>query len=200
MDRKRAFETEARRQRPGSLQRLGLAVLLALTSAALASAQETHSFSASLQGSLGGALGADEPDPGLGNIGLHLGFSWVTQPRTSVLVRLGQVKFSDEQLERLFDPELSYAAIAGQYTYGETYYVSGLFLGIGLYNLEGLLVAGEGAGQSADDTSIGVVFGVTGDFPITRRFSFVAELTAHYADLDETQLFAFAHAGVAFHF
>ena len=158
-------------------------------------AQEPYTFSATIQGSIGGAMGADEPDPGLGNVGFQVGFSWVIQPRTHVVVRFGQVSFSDERLETLFDPELSYAVIAGEYTYQESYYTSGIYLGLGIYNLEGIK-----AGATSHDTSIGVAFGITGDFPMTRRFFILAELSAHYADLDQTQLFGFFHIGAAFRF
>ena len=158
------------------------------------SVSQEKSFTASLQGSLGGALGADEPDPGLGNLGFHLGFSWVVQPQTNVVARAGRIDFSD-RLETVLDPELTYVTIGGEYTYQESYYKSGVYLGVGIYNLEGRIT-----GDSFDDTSVGVVLGITGDFPITAKFSFVAELSAHYADLDTTQFFGFLHAGLAFHF
>lgn len=146
-------------------------------------------------GSLGGALGVEEPDPGIGNTGFQAGFSWVVQPQTNVVTRIGRLDFSGEQLEGLFDPTLTFVTIGGEYTYQESYYKSGIFLGVGFYDLDGQAVAGP-----SDDSSVGVVLGVSGDFPLTSSLSFVAELSAHYADLDRVQLFGFFHAGIAFHF
>ncbi|REK03637.1 MAG: hypothetical protein DWQ36_18995 [Acidobacteria bacterium] len=169
------------------------ALLLALVGPA--SAAESHNFTASLFGTVGGPLDVSGDDPGLGQTGFQLGFAWLTQPKTQVGVRVGQVTMDGEQLEGLFDPELLYATIGGEYRYRETYYESGVFLGLGVYSLEG--IAG---GASVDDSSLGINLGVTGDFPLTRKLSFLAEVSVHSADLDYAQLFAFAHLGLAYHF
>lgn len=167
---------------------------MALLIAAPVSGQDSYSFTASLLGSLGGSLDAD-PDAGLGNTGFQLNFAWVTDVNTHVVARAGELTFSDEQLDQLTDPELRYITLAGEYKFDEHYFRSGLFLGLGYYELEGL----SGL-TTVDDTAIGLTGGATGEFQITRRFSILLELSLHFADLEGPQLFAIGHGGLAFHF
>ena len=179
-----------------TLLRLAPVFLLATALAATpASASDLYNFTASLFGTVGGALDVAGEDPGLDQTGFQLGFAWKTQPKAQVGVRLGQVDMEGEQLEGLFDPELSYATIGGEYRYRESYYDSGVFLGLGVYQLEGIV-----GGAATDDSSIGINLGASGDFPITKRMSFLAEISLHYADLEYAQSFAFAHFGLGFHF
>ena len=174
-----------------------LAGALVLAGAGPAAAQRSqYSFTAALSGSIGGTLDASAPDPGVGNTGFQLAFMWETLPKTRVGLRYGQVDFSDEQIGTLFDPELSYVTIAGEYLYQESYFLSGIYIGLGYYSLEGdRLVAGD-----EDESALGAVLGVSGDFEINERFSILAELSMHWADLTATQLFGFGHLGVAYRF
>ncbi|HVS66568.1 MAG TPA: hypothetical protein VMT85_24050 [Thermoanaerobaculia bacterium] len=158
-------------------------------------ASEARNFRVFATGGLGGPLDAEAPDPGVGNSSFQLGFSWVTQPQARVGIRLGSVDLGDA-VEQLVDPSLDWVTIGGEYLYSETYFESGLYLGLGYYRLDGAL-----DGVSQDDSAVGVVLGATGDFPINQRFSIIGELSVHWADLDQAgQLFGFAHVGVAFSF
>ena len=194
------------RQRPGTRQRpegrpflpvvVTSVLLLGVLGVGQASAQELYNFTASVRGVIGGPLDVDGEDPGFDQTGVQLGISWLTLPKTHVTVRAGIMDMGGEQLGSLFDPELTWISIGGEYTYQESYYTSGLFLSLGLYSLDGNFVDG----MSDDDSSLGVSFGVTGDFPLSRRWSIVGELSAHYADLDYAQLFGTLQGGVAFKF
>ncbi|MEM7048375.1 MAG: hypothetical protein AAF604_01900 [Acidobacteriota bacterium] len=159
-------------------------------------AQDYNSYSVSLAAGLGGSLDADSGD-GIENTALQVGFSFVTEPRTLVGVRLGRIDFDDDEpLESTFGPELTYLTLAGEYRYNEGVYDSGVYLGIGGYRLEGT----NFAGSEVDDTAFGAVLGFTGNFPITRRLAFLVELSGHFADFDDTQFFAIGHGGLSYSF
>lgn len=160
-----------------------------------AAAQELYSFTASAFGGIGGSLDAD-PGEGVGNSSYQIAFSVVTEPRTQVGIRYGEIDLGSGQFERLIGADLTYATVAGEYRFDEGYYEAGLYLGLGGYRLEGTTLGGGGG----DETGIGLVFGATGEFEINRRFGIVVELSGHYADLDQAQFFAMGHAGLAFHF
>ncbi len=172
-----------------------LAGLLALPGAASAQ-DDRYSFHASASLGIGGSLDAN-PDPGFDGESFQLGFSWVTQPRTRVGIRVGQLDFgAEEQLENLLGAELSWVNISGEYRYWDRFYESGIFVGLGLYDMDGLALDGS----DGSDEAIGIVVGVTGDFPITQHFSAQIELAGHWAELDGTQLFGTLHGGVSYSF
>jgi len=87
--------------------------------------------------------------------------------------------------------DLSYLTVAGEYLFNEGYYVSGLFFGIGAYDLETHDPQG-----SENDTGIGASLGVTGEFAISKRIGVLVELSLHWADLDAVSLFGLGHAGM----
>ena len=157
-------------------------------------AQELYNFTFSALGSMGGTTDAN-PDPGFSNNGFQLGASIVTESRVHAALRLGVLDFGDEFVNHLTDAELSYATIAGEYYYHEGWYESGLIFGLGAYQLDGTNLLGE----SEDETAFGITAGVNGLFELTRRFSLVVELTGHWADFDDSNVFIMANAGLAFH-
>ena len=162
-----------------------------------AAAQELYLFSASALGGVGGSLDA-EPGDSLGNVGYQLGFSMLTEPRTHVGVRIGELGLDDDELfGPLSDASLLYATVAGEYRYAHSYYDSGVYLGLGGYRLEGNDVF---TGADADETSLGAVLGVTGEFTITRRVAFLVELSGHWVDFDDQQVFLMGHGGLVVHF
>lgn len=165
---------------------------------AAAQAQEPYNFTASVMGGLGGSTDAD-PGDGIDNLALQLGFKLVTQPRTLLGFRLGRFDLgSDDRFGSLTDAELTYATVAGEYRLRERFYDSGVWFGLGIYRLDGTaLPGGEDGG---DDTAPGLTVGVSGDFQITRKLSFLLELGGHYADLDEANVFVTALAGVGYNF
>ncbi len=167
-----------------------MTVLLLLAGAASAGAQGQYSYTVSLGPTFGGSLDG-EPDGGLDHAGFLASLSWRTQPRTSVGVRVGSTDLSGDQIGTLASPTFRYATIAGEYRFNDLYYESGVFMGLGVYQL------GDGI---ESDEGVGLTLGVTGDFPINERFSVVVELVGHYADLDASSTHATVHAGVAYHF
>lgn len=170
------------------------AVTLAVPGAA--SAQQLYSFTVGAMGGVGGSLDANTGD-GVGNGSFQLLGAMVTEPQTLVGVRYGQLSFSgDEPLEDLFDADLTYLTLAGEYKFDQTFYEAGMFVGLGAYELEGT----DAAGRGRDDTGLGLSLGATGEFPITRRLGVVVELAGHATDLDTAQFFATAHGGLVVHF
>jgi hypothetical protein len=170
-----------------------LAALLLLPGAARA--QELYTFTAGLLGGIGGSLDAD-PGDDLGNTGFQLNLTMVTEPRTHVGFRLGQLSLdSEENFGSLSEAELSYVTVAGEYRFPQSYYESGLYIGLGGYRLEG-----NRGSQDEQDTAIGLNLGVTGEFRVTQWLGVLIELSGHYADLDEAQLFGMGHAGINIHF
>lgn len=165
-------------------------VLLLLAGAASAGAQGQYSYTLSLGPTFGGSLDG-EPDGGLDHAGFLANFSWRTEPRTSVGVRIGSTDLSGDQVGTLASPTFRYATIVGEYRFNDLYYESGVFMGLGVYQLDDGVQSEEG---------VGLTLGVTGDFPINERFSVVVELAGHYADLDAASTHATVHAGVAYHF
>ena len=168
---------------------LGIVMLGAL--AAPAAAIEDYLMSVAVLGGLGGPFDADEPDPGLDHQSLQLNVGLLTEPRTLVSLRLGQLDI-DEPLGLLVEPTLDYLTVSGEYRFYKQWYDSGIFLGLGGYRL-------EGDGSDAE-TTLGFTAGVTGDLEITRWLSVVAELSAHWADLESSQFWGMGHAGLAVKF
>jgi hypothetical protein len=176
---------------------IALAAAAALAVAAPAAAQELYTFTVSAFGGLGGSLDA-EPGDELDNTGFQLGASMVTEPRTRIALRGGRLGLADgDQFESLFDAELSYLTFAGEYRFNASYYAPWAYIGLGGYRVQGDDLFGGG---DADDTAIGVVLGLTGEFTITPHLDFVVEASGHYADLDDANVFAMAHAGLALRF
>lgn len=173
---------------------LALAALLALPGAVRA--QELYTYTASLLGGLGGSPDAD-PGDGFSNTGFQLNLGMVTEPRTHVDLRLGSLKLdSDDSFGSLSGADLSYVTIGGEYRFPEGYYDSGLYVAVGGYRLEGT----RANGRSDQDTGIGGAIGVTGEFRVNRYMGVLIELSGHYANLDEAQVFGMAHAGLSIHF
>jgi hypothetical protein len=169
-----------------------LAPLFAAASPAIA---QGPAFTVSAAGVVGGAFDTEGGDT-LDNVGFQLGFTWDTWEDTRVGVRAARISFSDELVDNVFDPELTYVTIAGEYMFTESYYRSGLYLGLGLYQMEGLVGL-----ETQDDNSLGFALGATGDFEMTPRFSIVIELSGHYVDLElGAQFYGFLTGGIAYHF
>lgn len=176
------------------LLRLALLAALLLLPGAVR-AQEPYTFTAGLMGGIGGSFDA-EPGDDLGNTGFQLNLAMVTEPRTHVGFRLGRLSLDgEERFGSLTEAELSYVTIAGEYRFPQSYYESGLYIGLGGYRLEG-----DRGSRDEQDTAVGLNLGVTGEFRVTQWLGVLIELSGHYADLDEAQLFGMGHAGIAIHF
>ncbi|HEV8239363.1 MAG TPA: outer membrane beta-barrel protein [Thermoanaerobaculia bacterium] len=180
----------------------GLALVVALGAfcgAAPAHAAEPYVFSVGVLGGIGGPLDADEPDPGISQRSMELELGLVTEPRTLLTLRLGRIDFADaDQLGAFLSPQLEYATISGEYRFYKNWYDSGIFFGLGAYRLSGN--ARDFGGGSDDETAVGLTAGVTGEFEITQHFALLGEITGHYVDLDENNVFATAMGGVSVRF
>lgn len=171
-----------------------LAGLLLLPGAARA--QELYNFTVSALGSVGGSVDA-EPGDDLGNTGAQLNLGMVTDVRTHFAVRLGQLGLdSSEFFGSLSGADLTYVTLAGEYRFDETWYDSGLFLGLGGYRLEGL----EFDGRDSRDNSLGLTAGFSAEFKVNRWLGVLLELSGHYVDFDEAQIFGMGHGGLSVHF
>jgi hypothetical protein len=174
------------------LLHLALITLLLAAIAGAAQAQEEHPFRASLFYGLGGA---DSDDGSSWDNGTYqLGFSFVSDYDILVGLRLGQLGF-DEGPGGRQNADLTFATVGGEYLFNEGYYTSGVYLGLGWYGLDG----GDLAGTDSEG-SIGLALGLTGDFAMTKRFSILVELSGHYTELEDVDLLAMGHVGVAFRF
>lgn len=170
--------------------------LLGLPTAASAQQNELYTFTVGVLGGLGGSIDA-EPGDSLSNTGLQLNLTMVTESQTHVGFRLGQLALDDDEVfGSLTDADLSYVTLGGEYRFSEGFYESGIYIGLGGYRLEGTSFSG----QDEQDTAIGLTIGLTGEFPINQWLGVLVELSGHYADLEEAQIFAMGHAGVAIHF
>ncbi len=148
---------------------------------------------------LGGVGGSQdvEPGDGFGNEVFQLGFTLVTEPQTGIDFRVGQMDLSgEEEFGRLHDAELTYLQVGGHYMFNEGYYDSGIYLGLGGYQLEG----GLADGTDESETALGGALYLLGDFTITRHIAMRVEISGHYVLFDDASLFAMAQAGLAVRF
>jgi hypothetical protein len=175
-----------------------LAVLsLGIAVAETAEAQEGYTFTVGVLGGLGGSLDAD-PGDSLSNTAYQLTAALITEPKTHLALRVGHLNLDDDGVfESLTDAGLDYLNIAGEYRYDHAFYESGIYFGLGGYRLDGNPLDG---GESSSETSFGGVLGLTGEFEITRRVSFVIDLAGHWANFDDAQTFVIGQAGIAVHF
>lgn len=175
-------------QKPLLTSSLVLLLLVALAPLS-ASAQSPYNYSVALMGGLGGSSDAD--DSNLDNFGWQARFAMELELHTLFSVRAGQLALDTDSA--LFDSDLSYLTVAGEYRFPAGFYESGLFLGLGAYDLTGDLLV-------EDETAIGLTLGTSGDFRVTDRVTVIVEFSGHYADLDYAQIFLMGHAGVSFRF
>lgn len=164
------------------------AIVVLLPGAAVA---EQRNYTVGLSGGIGGTSDAN-PDPGFDNFALQALFRADIGISTALAVRVGNFGLEADG-GGLFDADLTYLTVTGEYFSAESFYESSLFIGLGAYDLSGDVFV-------ADETSVGLTVGAAGDFRINDRFSFMAELAGHLVDLDYTNFFITVNAGIAYHF
>lgn len=165
-----------------------LFAILALASApAVGLAQSPHTYSVGLMAGLGGTF-EDTPDFGFDNFGWQAFFTMKIETSTRWGVRAGELGLDAGALEA----DLRYVTLSGEYLFADRWFESGLYIGLGAYDVDAPLLG--------DDSSLGLVVGVTADFALAGRFSLLLELSGHYADLDAAQIFVMGHGGVAYRF
>lgn len=166
-----------------------------LAAANAASAQSDYDFSATALVGVGGGIGED--GVGFGNGTFQLGFSMATESDILLGLRVGQMSFAaDDRIGDLSDFDLTYASVVGEYLFSESYYTSGVYIGLGAYNLG----ARRDAGGSADESSIGFTLGLTGEFDITRSWAVRLEVAGHVLPSTEISTIGTALVGAAYRF
>lgn len=168
-------------------------------------AQSAYDFTIGVMGTIGGATDG-EPDSGLGNLGLQLLFAMDKDSHTRFSARLGSLDLDTDDLGDIFqtnpfDAKLTYLTLSGEYMVTEPSYESGVFLGIGLYEVtDAPVFDANGFFSSDDESTIGLTLGATGDFKVGDHWSVLGEISGHYADLDYGRFFVMGHVGIGFHF
>ena len=166
-------------------------VLLAFGSGVLA-AQE-RILSVALSGGLAGSL---DEDSGFSNSSFQARFAIETAKHQFLSFRIGHMDFSGKSLSLLEDVTLDFLTISGEYLFTEGNYESGLFMGIGLYDISGVRLDGT----DSDQGSVGLTIGALGEFDVSERWFIYGDAVFHYADLDVAQMFADLQVGLGFRF
>lgn len=170
---------------------LGLACFTATPAEARA---KDGNYRVNLWAGLGGSL--DNDDAGLSNSSYQLGFSFLPEDQVLVGLRLGEVDLGNSLIGTSFNNAIDYATVGGEYRFTESFYESGLYIGLGAYRFEGTALGG---GKSGED-SVGLVVGISGEFMITRSVGFLVEFSGHYTNLSAVDSLAMGHAGISIHF
>ncbi|HVR06600.1 MAG TPA: hypothetical protein VMW75_01010 [Thermoanaerobaculia bacterium] len=192
-----------RRSRPRPAARLaGLTLFATLAGMALpaaAPAQELYNWTVGLMGGIGGSVDVKPGSRSFSNASWQIEGLVLTETHTYLALRAGQLALGgrDTLFGSRTGADLSYVTLAGQYMFQESYYDSGVYLGLGAYRLGGNDAV---TGASASKTVAGGVFGLVGDFRASRRISVVVEASGHYIGISNAHIYAMAHAGLAFHF
>ena len=165
--------------------------VLALPAAAAA---EDSVYSVNFWAGLGGSF--DDNDAGLSNSSFQFGFS--VQPEDELLVglRVGELDLSGGLIGDSLDTSIDYATVVGEYRFTETFYESGIYIGLGFYSLDGVHMLGD----SFSEESVGLVLGISGEFVLTDRIGFLLEVSGHATRLDAVDTLIMGHAGLAIHF
>jgi hypothetical protein len=176
-----------------------VAVVAALVLVGFGARARADSADSFMVGVLGGVGGSPDVKPGqsYGNPGFQIDLGYFTEPQQLVAVHLGSLDLSSKPtFGSLDNAKLTYANIGGEYRFQESYYESGIFIGLGAYRLNG-----NGAnGGSTSTTAVGGAFGITGEFKFTKQFGFLVEFSAHYVDFRDQHVFVMGHGGLSFHF
>jgi len=171
----------------------GLIVLIGLSLPAPAAAQD-YTWTLSALGGIGSAI----RDGGGSATGYQLGFGLQFEPDANVWIHAGQLGFETDFRS---DGTVSYVNVGGEYQFTESYYQSGLFLGLGVYDLESKRIFDEGVfGPVESESALGLVIGATGEFKFTPSFVFLVEITGHILDSSDVRVLGTAHAGFGIHF
>lgn len=140
---------------------------------------------------LGGSTD-DEPDTGLDNFSWQASFAMKIDSKTQWGARLGQLELDTDDAGAS-GGDLSYVTLSGEYLFPEGFYESGVYLGLGFYDFSGDV-------SGADDSGVGLVLGVTGDFRLTERLGLSVELSGHGVDLEGLDFLLMGHVGLAYRF
>jgi hypothetical protein len=176
------------------------AALLAAAGALVPTAgtAQDYTWTLSLMGGVGGSLS----EGGSSEAAYQMGFGLQFEPHANVWLKAGELDFeTGSGVGQLQRGSITYVNLGGEYQFSESYYESGLYLGLGAYDLEARRVVAEGVLLPPEsDTIIGLVIGATGEFKITPSFVVLAEISGHVLDSSDLRVLGTAHFGFAFHF
>ena len=158
-----------------------------------AGAQEPFK-SLTLSGGIAGSI--DEADTGFSNPILQVRFAVETSARGNLAIRLGRMEFDEVIIGAVHDVTVDYLTVVGEYLFDEPGHDSGLFIGLGFFDLDGTRLDGRGG----DEGSVGVIIGALGEFSVGERWFIYGEGSAAYTGLDVAQIFANLQVGVGFRF
>ncbi len=173
-------------------------LLLAILAASGPLAAQDYTWTVSLLGGAGGSV----DEGGSADLAGQVGGALQVERLQSVWMRVGQLDFdTGDEAGSLADAEVRYVNLGGEYQFHEGYYASGLFLGLGAYRLEAIeLGAGGVPVRETDDTALGLVLGVSGEFQVSPSFAFLVELSGHVLDNQDARVLGMGLAGIALHF
>jgi hypothetical protein len=175
-------------------------VLLAAAGALVCSPgrAQDYTWTLSLLGGVGGSLS----DGGGSEAAYQVGFGLQFEPNANVWLKVGELDFATgSDVGELQQGSITYVNLGGEYQFSESYYESGLYLGLGAYDLEGRRVVAPDILLPRDgDTVVGLVLGATGEFKITPSFVFLAEISGHILDSSDLRVLGTAHFGFGLHF
>ena len=123
------------------------------------------------------------------------------EPGTMFKIKVGEIEGPVGTVEAVTAPAIATSPVKGKYQhvdgiidyrFSEPFGSTGLFAGVGLYRA-------TAPGQQSD-TDYGFTGGVNGDFPITRRFGFIAEATYHWVNFSYRPRFVTLTGGLRISF
>ena len=126
------------------------------------------------------------------NSSLEIYYGIEIDPSTMFKLKAGRIQTNVAYEDPAADVEGEMQHIDGvvQYNFSEAFGSTGLFAGLGLYRQE--------ADDFASETSWGFSFGVSADFPLSRRYGVIVESAYHWTQLDVKQRFITVGAGLRF--
>jgi len=168
-----------------------IVLVVALTPAASEAQGTVRTITGSAMIGVAGSI--DETSTSAGNLNFQLGLEVETQALTTVGLRAGHITFGD--FSDVLDSSLNYISIVGEYREHESFFQSGLYIGLGFYSFDGIR-----AGESLDETTVGGVLGVDGHFRVNDRIDVLAEISLHYAPMEVFDTFANGLVGIGVKF
>ena len=110
----------------------------------------------------------------------------------------GPVAFRiDDVRTDIEDGQVDHVDALIDYRFSENFGSTGLFAGAGLYRMKANL---PGGGESQSETNYGLSAGVNADFPITRRWGFIAEVAYHHINFEYKPRYITLSGGLRFAF
>lgn len=146
--------------------------------------------------SLGMSIGIAEPtadglDFNLEDTTLEIFYKVPLDKGTNLRLKYGTLE-SDLEIDGVkAEGDLQYLDLLVSYEFDETFGNSAFFAGIGMYRQEI---------DDLDESDYGFAAGVNATFPVTRRMSFLTELSYHYAHFEADTSFVMLTGGIEFNF